>query len=75
MFIKILKINIFLFFLFSYSLAEIVNDINVVGNKRISKETIIVLGKIKLGVDYNDSTLNTVFKNLYKSDFFKKNYI
>ena len=72
MFIKILKINIFLFFLFSYSLAEIVNDINVVGNKRISKETIIVLGKIKLGVDYNDSTLNTVFKNLYKSDFFKK---
>ena len=72
MFIKILKINIFLFFLFSYSLAEIVNDIKVVGNKRISKETIIVLGKIKLGVDYNDNTLNTVFKNLYKSDFFKK---
>ena len=56
----------------TYSFAEIVNDIKVLGNKRISKETILVLGKIDLGVDYNDNKLNSVFKNLYESDFFKK---
>ena len=72
MFIKILKINIFLFFLITYSLAEIVSDIKVFGNKRISKQTLIVLGKINLGVDYNDNKLNVVFKNLYESDFFKE---
>ena len=72
MFIKILKINIFLFFLTTYSLAEIVSDIKVFGNKRISKQTLIVLGKIDLGVNYNNDKLNVVFKNLYESDFFKK---
>jgi outer membrane protein insertion porin family len=72
MFIKILKINIFIFFLITYSLAEIVKDIKVFGNKRISKETIIVLGKIKFDVDYNDNKLNEIFKNLYQSDFFNK---
>ena len=72
MFIRILKINIFFLLFITYSFAEIVNDIKVLGNKRISKETILVLGKIDLGVDYNDNKLNSVFKNLYESDFFKK---
>ena len=58
MFIRILKINIFLFFLITHSFAEIVKDIKVSGNQRISKETIVVLGKINLGADYNEDELN-----------------
>ena len=55
----------------SSAFAELLKDINVIGNQRISKDTIIVLGKIELGSDYNDERLNTTLKNLYNSDFFE----
>ena len=55
----------------SYSFAELLKDINVIGNQRISKETIIVLGKIEVNSNYNDERLNTTLKELYNSNFFK----
>ena len=67
-------ISIFVFLIFvttSYSVAEILKDIKVDGNKRISKETIIVLGEIEIDSDYNDNKLNFTLKNLYDSNFFK----
>ena len=72
MLIKFLKINIFLLFLTTHTLGEILTDIKVIGNKRISKETIIVLSKFNSNIDYSDDKLNTIFKNLYESEFFKK---
>ena len=71
MFFKFLKINIFLIFLSSFCSAEVINDIIVKNNNRISKETIITYGNIILGNDYSDNEMNTVFKNLYETDFFK----
>ena len=66
--ITILIINILFL---SQSFSEIFNNVEVIGNKRISKETIVVLGKIKVGTDYDDNQLDTLTKELYKTKFFK----
>ena len=54
----ILKIILFILFLLNYSLAEIVNNVKISGNKRISKDTILVLGDINVGSDYTENSLN-----------------
>ena len=71
MFKKIISINIFVIFLAFFSYAEIIKDITVSGNKRLSKESIIVFGNIETNKDYNQKKLNIIFKNLYSTDFFK----
>ena len=64
-------LNIIFLILFSSNLsAEIVKNIKVTGNKRISLETITVLGQISTNEDYSDNKLNIVLKNLYNSNFF-----
>ena len=68
LFIRILILNIFLM---NPSLSEIINDIDIQGNQRISDETILVLGDIDLGTDYNTDDLNDIIKRLYGSDFFQ----
>ena len=55
----------------SSSFSEIINKVEVSGNKRISKETIIVIGKIKKDINYDNKNLNDVLKNLYETNFFK----
>ncbi len=70
--IKILLTFLFLGFMtLSSSVAEILKDIEVNGNQRISKETIVVLGKIEINTEYNNDKLNDTLKNLYNSKFFK----
>ena len=70
--IKILfKIVLIFYITSSYLYSEIVNDVSIDGNKRISKETILVLGEINLDENYNDDKLNLILKNLYESNFFK----
>ena len=54
------------------SYADIIKDIKISGNKRISKESIIVFGKIEKNIDYSNSKLNSLLKELYKTNFFKK---
>ena len=44
------------------STAEIINDVVVNNNKRISKESIVSLGNIKFGTNYDQSDLNQVLK-------------
>ena len=62
---------IFLVSIFSYSNADIVDDIVVKNNNRISKQTIITYGKIELNKDYTLKDINQVFRNLYETDFFE----
>ena len=63
--------KVIFFILLSFNLkAEIIKDIKVNGNQRISEETIIVLGQIKINDDYDDNKLNNTLKNLYNSNFF-----
>ncbi len=62
---------IILFTLYSFlSSAEVINDVVVKNNKRITKETIITLGDINLGENYEKSDLDKVLKNLYNTNFF-----
>ena len=69
---KKLLLYIISFVIINFSVcAEIVTSIDVVGNKRISKETIILFGKIKINNDYKPSDLNKILKELYKTNFFK----
>mgnify|MGYP001195061807 CR=1 FL=1 len=53
------------------SLAEIIQDVKITGNKRLSKESIIVFSEIIVGEDYDADKLNVIFKNLYNTNFFK----
>jgi len=59
-----------LFLVASPTVAEIVKEIKISGNKRISKETIFVLGKIEKNEDYSKERLNQTLKNLYDTNFF-----
>jgi outer membrane protein insertion porin family len=68
---KLFRILVLCSFFSVNSLAEIIKDVEIVGNKRLSKESIIVFAKIKLGEDYDADKLNDIFKNLYNTDFFK----
>ena len=67
----ILKSFCLTFFIYSLSYSDIINDIKINGNKRISKETILVLGDFNLGSEFNDSSLNKSLKKLYDTNFFK----
>lgn len=72
MILKFLKINlIFLFISFTNLNANEIKDLSVSGNKRISKETIQVLGNIDLSKNFDNNEINNVLKNLYASDFFE----
>ena len=50
--------------------AEIVKDVKVENNTRVSKESIIAFGNIKLGSDYKESELNEILIELYETNFF-----
>ena len=59
------------FFIKNISFAEIVKKVEVSGNDRISEETMIVYGEIKLNIDYNTQKINDTLKNLYSTNFFE----
>ena len=71
--IKILLKSIFLilFFLSSHSFSDILNKIEIIGNDRISDETIKLFINIELKDEINDVKLNKILKDLYETDFFK----
>ena len=69
---KIIFIIVFIFYsICSISLAEIVKDIQVKGNERVSEKSIKMFSKIKIGDDINNDNLNEILKNVYESNFFK----
>ena len=70
MFKIFLKYLTILFILTPSVFAEVIKEVDVTGNKRISKDTIIVLGDIKLNNDYDDLKLNETLKKLYQTNFF-----
>ena len=51
--------------------AEIVNNVNISGNERVSDETIKIYGKIEMNKDFSESDLNLILKNLYETNFFE----
>ena len=56
--------------LFNSANADLINDIKLENNKRVSKESIIAFGNIKLGKDYSETELNQILVDLYETNFF-----
>ena len=69
---KKIFLNFFLILIFSTNLSfsNEINEIKIIGNKRISDETIKVLGDINSGTNFNENYLNNVLRNLYETNFF-----
>jgi len=65
------KLILIIFFISTNCYSEIIQDIKIFGNKRISPETIKVLGDIKLNSYYSDEKINDLIKKLYETGFFK----
>ena len=67
-FFTLLILNLFFI---KESQSNIIKDIQIIGNDRISKETIVMFSEIKLNDNLNSDILNKVIKNLYNTDFFE----
>ncbi len=63
-------ILLFLKFAISYAFGDVINNIEIKNNNRITKETIITFGGIELGRDYNQEQLNKILLDLYSTNFF-----
>ena len=60
----------FFIFVITISYAEIVKEVKVVGNVRVSSETIVMFGDIRVNEDYNAQKINELSRQLYDTDFF-----
>ena len=69
---KFLTLIFIFFFNISYLNAEIVSQIEIKGNKRVSEETVKVYGNIKpVGSDFTKADLDKILKDLYSTNFFE----
>ena len=69
---KIFPFVVSLFLTFTSLEAEIVKDLKIKGNKRVTNETVKIYGEIEIGKDYSESDLDKVLKNLYSTNFFRR---
>ena len=68
---KVILLSLILNLIFlSFSFSEIVKKIEIIGNSRISDETVLMFSQINKGQNFNNSMLNQLLKNLYDSNFF-----
>ena len=67
---KILLALLFLNFMLFSAKSEIINDIKLENNIRVSKESILAFGNIKLGKDYTENEINQILGDLYNTNFF-----
>jgi len=69
---RLIILSLFIFILLMNNLkAEIVNQIIVEGNNRVSPDTVIMFSGVSLNDDLSEDNLNQVLKQLYGSNFFE----
>ena len=66
LFIILLTLNIF----YNHAYSDVINNIEVKNNDRITKESIITFSGIQLGKDYSQDQLNDILSDLYETNFF-----
>ena len=66
----IFKSIIILLFITISANSEIIKEIKVSGNKRVSSETIKIFSEININKDFSTNQLNDVVKKLYSTNFF-----
>ena len=59
----------FIFITSSYS--EIIKNFQIIGNDRVSNETVIMFSNLKIGQNINSNDLNKSLKDLYSTNYFK----
>ena len=59
------------FFCSSYAFSNTLNKIEIIGNDRISDETIKLFISVDLKDEINDIKLNNILRDLYETNFFK----
>ena len=57
-------------FTLSVSNSEVINQIKIEGNKRITDEIILMFSQVNVGKDINSTAVNEIIKNLYETNFF-----
>ena len=60
-------LTLLLFLFFSVSQAEIVKELVINGNKRVSDETIKIYGEIEVNKNLAEKDTNKILNNLYKN--------
>ena len=68
--IKLISSIIILFFIILPVNSEVIKEIKVINNDRISKETIQIFSNIKVGENYDQNDLNRILKEIYDTNFF-----
>ena len=64
----------FIFLLFNFTtqaISEIVKNIEILGNDRISDQTILIFSEVEVGKNLNPDDLNEILKSLYQTNFFE----
>ena len=51
--------------------SEIINDVEIIGNNRISNETILMFSKFSVGDNLTEESVNKILIDLYESNFFE----
>ena len=64
-------VSFFLVFIYKFSFAQIVENIEVKGNDRISKETILIFSSVSEGEDVSMDKINNILINLYETNYFE----
>ena len=67
----LLFISLILIFNIKIVHSEIIKQIEVSGNDRLAKETIILFSELNLNDNINSEDLNNAFRKLYNTDYFK----
>ncbi len=60
-----------LFFINFSSKADVINNVKISGNSRVSEETILDIVNIEKGKKYTNQEINNLQKKLFESNFFK----
>jgi len=65
------SIWLILFILSSHAFSDNLNKIEIIGNNRISDETIKLFISVDINDEINDAKLNEILNDLYKTDYFE----
>ena len=65
------SICLILLFLINHAFSDTLNKIEIIGNDRISDETIKLFISVDINEEINNVKLNKILKNLYETNFFK----
>ena len=68
---KLIYIFIFQILFINHSFSEIIKQFNIIGNDRVTDETVIMFSNLEIGDEINDDILNNSLKNIYLTDYFK----